>query len=202
MSATVRAPRHVARTTPYAWPYDGRLDGQRIAVVVAGAATGWRSCCRDIAATEPALRRLCAAALAAGGLVVTVAHGVPRRGPEPAAAGEPLDIPGAVAATAAGLDAFYGGALEPLLRAAGCDLLLVAGYGLEGPVHSTLRGANDRGLECLLVADASACLDPALRAASASSVIMSGGIFGAVGDTAAVCAALASVHPFDEEHPA
>jgi nicotinamidase-related amidase len=57
-------------------------------------------------------------------------------------------------------------------------------------VHSTLRSANDTGYECLLVADACSAHDPALVASSISSVEMSGGIFGAIGTTDAVLAAL------------
>jgi len=77
-----------------------------------------------------------------------------------------------------------------VLRAAGATHLLVAGHGLEGPVHSTLRSANDRGYECLLVIDACSPLDPGLAGAARSMVEMSGGIFGAVGTTADVLAAL------------
>ena len=51
--------------------------------------------------------------------------------------------------------------------------------GPRGPVHSTMRDANDRGYECLLVADACAALDPALVEAAFSMVMHSGGIFGA-----------------------
>ena len=72
----------------------------------------------------------------------------------------------------------------------GATHLLVAGLGLEGPVHSTMRGANDMGYECLLVLDASAPLAPDLVGPSRSMVEMSGGIFGAVGATADVLAAL------------
>ena len=67
---------------------------------------------------------------------------------------------------------------------------VVAGHGLEGPVHSTMRGANDMGYECLLVLDAATVLVPGLAGPSRSMVEMSGGIFGAVGRSADVVAAL------------
>ena len=53
-----------------------------------------------------------------------------------------------------------------------------------------MRSANDRGYECLLVVDACAPLEPELVPAAISMVEMSGGIFGAVGTTAPVLAAL------------
>jgi nicotinamidase-related amidase len=92
--------------------------------------------------------------------------------------------------TSAGVDGFHGSGLDAALRVAGVTHLLVAGHGLEGPVHSTLRSANDRGYECLLVVDACSPLVPDLAGAARSMVEMSGGIFGAVGTTADVLAAL------------
>jgi len=91
---------------------------------------------------------------------------------------------------AAGWSGFHGSELDAVLREARRDLLLLAGCCLELGVHSTMRAANDRGYECLLVADACASADPALTANALSTIEMSGGIFGAVGDAAAVAAAL------------
>ena len=90
-------------------------------------------------------------------------------------------IPGAVGVTASGVDGFYGGPLGPLLRRDGVDQLLLAGFGLEATVHSTMRTANDAGLECLAVVDACVALDPELTPRTVSMIEMSGGIFGAVG---------------------
>jgi len=85
---------------------------------------------------------------------------------------------------------FYSSRLDDVLRANGRTDIIVAGWGLEGPVHSTLRSGNDRGYECLLVADASTPLDPDLVFGSCEMVRFSGGIFGAFADTADVVAAL------------
>jgi nicotinamidase-related amidase len=60
---------------------------------------------------------------------------------------------------------------------------------MEGPVHSTMRSANDRGLECLLVIDGCAPLDPTLAEAGVRIIEMSGGIFGAVAPSQAVLSA-------------
>jgi nicotinamidase-related amidase len=90
---------------------------------------------------------------------------------------------GGIGLEAAGSSAFYESRLDDVLRRADRVDLLVAGWGLEGPVHSTLRAANDRGYECLLVADASTAIGDELVEASCSMVRFSGGIFGAYAST-------------------
>ncbi len=188
-------PVHVAGTTPYPWPYDGKLAPARLALVVTGWDEHWR------AAVAPAGTDAVAAAVAniarlasAVDRTFTVAHPpLPVRGPVPASS-EPVPpvgaIPGAVTVTAAGVDGFYGGPLAALVRRAGVDQILLAGFGLETTVHSTMRSANDAGLECLAVVDACVALDPELTPRTVSMIEMSGGIFGAVGATAAVLDAL------------
>ncbi|MDH4075431.1 MAG: cysteine hydrolase [Acidimicrobiia bacterium] len=99
-------------------------------------------------------------------------------------------IPGAVTVTAAGVDGFYGGPLAALLRRSGVDQIVLAGFGLETTIHSTMRSANDAGLECLAVVDACVALDPELTPRTVSMIEMSGGIFGAVGVTGPVLDAL------------
>jgi nicotinamidase-related amidase len=176
--------RFVPGTEPYPWPYDGILTGNRLALVVAGAQQWWVERTHEPAAAIDHIARLRSKARVAGVLVVLVDHGAPR--------GVLAVLPetGDLVISAPGLDGFYGSALDTALRSASRDRLLVAGLGLEGPVHSTLRSANDRGYECLLVADACSCGDPALRDGAIRSVLMSGGIFGAVGNVDAVCVAL------------
>ncbi|MBL8776930.1 MAG: isochorismatase family protein [Acidimicrobiales bacterium] len=175
----------VAGTEPYPWPYDGALAPGHLALVLAGWDDSWSTRAHDPAAARAACLELALAVEAYGGLVLSVAHG-PASDPS---SGPALPVE-AIAVVAAGVDAFHGSPLDALLRRAGRTHLLVAGFGLEGPVHSTLRSANDRGYECLLVTDASAPLVPELAAPAAHTVTMSGGIFGAVGSAAAVLAAL------------
>lgn len=170
----------VAGTQPYPWPYDGRLSGDRLALIVAGG--GWRERVVSPATAEEMIERLTAAVLRAGGAVIHLAHGPP---PGAGLVGPRLRVPG--------LDGFYSSALDLVLRSQGRDQLLLTGYGLEAAVHSTLRGATDRGYECLLVTDACACIDPTLAPAALSIICMSGGIFGAVGRAREVVAALESL---------
>ncbi|WP_345568731.1 isochorismatase family protein [Nonomuraea rosea] len=182
-------------TTPYPWPWHGELDPERLALLLV-------SCYAD---DRPPPGDLAAVVRAAGGLVA----GVRVRAPRPAA-GEsaaswidmPVSAPGwadvpvsapswaDVLVSVPGWDGFYAGPLDALLRRHGRDLLLLAGCCLETGVHSTLRSANDRGYECLLVADATRAARADLRAGAVSTIEMSGGIFGAVGASAAVAAAL------------
>lgn len=178
---------HVAATDPYPWPYDGRLAGGHLALVLAG----WDEAWRDRSASVDARAACDALALASGACGVLVV-GVSHRDALPLPMPLPLD---GVSVRADGLDGFHGSSLDGLLRRGGRTHLLVAGHGLEGPVHSTLRSANDRGYECLLVVDAAAALTRDLADAAAKTVTMSGGIFGAVGTTSAVLDALAELAP-------
>jgi hypothetical protein len=172
---------HVAGTDPYPWPYDGRLEGRHLALVLAGWDEAWSDRSLEPETASVQCARLATAVASFGGLVVGVTHR--------AATALELPVPGR-SVTADGIDGFHGGPLDGVLRRAGCSHLLVAGFGLEGPVHSTLRSANDRGYECLLLTDAAAPLTSALAEASAKTVTMSGGIFGAIGTTDSVIDAI------------
>jgi nicotinamidase-related amidase len=183
---------HVEHTTPYPWPYDGGLSLARTALVVVGwNTTWWDRCHRPELVVDP-IGRLADAV----DQVVVVDHTPPRAGTSrpsttsSPAAGTPPALPGAEQVHAAGVDGFFGGPLDSVLRAKYCDLILLVGLGLEATVHSTMRSANDRGYECLLVVDACAPLDPDLVAPATSMVEMSGGIFGAIGTTESVLAAI------------
>ena len=185
----------VARTTPYAWPYDGLLDPTRLAlVVVVARADGQDSASGDGEVDEGALARI--AELASGTLGGGAAPPPPppqsRRGPVAARTSAPLlGVRGAThRITSGGTDGFFASTLDPTLRALRRDQLLLCGQWLELGVHSTMRSANDRGYECLLVQDACLPYDRALAPAARSQIEMSGGIFGAVGETTAVLDAL------------
>jgi biuret amidohydrolase len=193
---------HVAETIPYPWPWDGQLEPMRLAMLVVGAQE-WLA-----GRTRSHRKALDAAALAAHevktaeGVVLLLRHVrpwaaahprvLPRRG-EP---GWQLAWPGATpdaVVEACGVSGFHGGSLDDVLRSLGRDRLVLAGLGLETAVYSTLTAANDRGYECLVLADAAAPHDPAIGERALASIGMSGGIFGAVGRTGELCAALRSM---------
>lgn len=188
-------------SSPYPWPYHGRLDPAR-SVLLACLDRSWRP---DVPASDEADRRLrdLASALAGLGAVVVAATCTPGRrgghgpvgGAADAAPPPGLPVRPDHLVRAGGTSAFFGSGLDGLLRRLGRGDVILAGWGLEGPVHSTMRCANDRGYECLLVPDASTPAEPALTGPALSMVEMSGGIFGAVAGTGPVLRALSELEP-------
>ncbi len=83
--------------------------------------------------------------------------------------------------------------LEHVLRAQGITHLMMTGCTTDVCVHSTLREACDRNFQCLTIADACASGDAYAHAAALHMVTVEGGVFGALADSAAVLAALASL---------
>ncbi len=196
----------VASTNPYPWPYDGILRADRTALVIAGAQSGWFAASADPETVAACIARVITALRAKGVIVVGLSHVRSARLPITAGPGRaalpvigtpeatPLEFPGStvdLAVVAQGIDGFYASPLEAQLRAAGRTHLLMAGFAAEITVDSTLRGANDRGFECLVLTDAVAPVSVEVGAHALASVTMSGGIFGALGTSSAVLDALA-----------
>jgi nicotinamidase-related amidase len=188
----------VSGATPYPWPYHGDLRPEQLALV-ACLDERWRPVGVAAGRVDASLAALASAVQAVGGIVVGV---VPPAAAVQPAAGGTADPSGAALpvrcdelVVAPAVDGFHGTPLDQILRAAGRTDLLLAGWGLEGPVHSTLRSANDRGYECLLVSDSCASTEPHLAANALDMVRHSGGIFGAFADTPMVLSALDAARP-------
>jgi nicotinamidase-related amidase len=101
------------------------------------------------------------------------------------AAGEPvIDKPGK--------GAFYATDLEAILRGRFITQLILAGVTTEVCVHTTLREANDRGFECLVLSDGTASYFPEFHSAALAIACAQDGIFGWVAPSANVIAAISN----------
>ena len=103
--------------------------------------------------------------------------------PEP---GEPVvDKPGK--------GAFFATDLDGILKNRGIRQLVVCGVTTEVCVNTTVREANDRGYDCLVLEDCVASYFPEFQKAALAMVKAQGGIFGWVSDSRRFLEALATV---------
>jgi biuret amidohydrolase len=217
---------------PYHWPYDGRLDPARTALLCidwqidfCGVGGYVDAMGYDLSLTRRGLEptaQVLAAVRAAGWHVIhtreghrtdlsdcppnklwrsrTVGAGIGNAGPRGRilVRGEPgweivpevAPIPGEPIIDKPGKGAFYATDLDLLLRRSGVTHLVFTGITTDVCVHTTMREANDRGYECLLLSDCTGATDDGNYLAALKMITMQGGVFGAVAPSSALLNAL------------
>jgi nicotinamidase-related amidase len=106
---------------------------------------------------------------------------------------EVAPIAGEVIIDKPGKGAFYATNLDLVLRTHGITHIVLTGITTDVCVHTTMREANDRGYECLILSDCTGATDPSNHEAALHMVTMQGGVFGCVGTSAALITATHSV---------
>jgi len=100
----------------------------------------------------------------------------------------PLD--GEIVIDKPGKGAFYATELQVVLEKAGITHLIVTGVTTEVCVHTTVREANDRGYDSLVLSDCVGSYFPEFQRVGLEMVSAQGGIFGWVADSKALLAAM------------
>ncbi len=110
---------------------------------------------------------------------------IPELAPAP---GEPvIDKPGK--------GAFFATDLQAILASRGIRQLIVTGVTTEVCVSTTVREANDRGYDCLVLADCTASYNPAFHDSALAMIAAQGGIFGWVSESQHVTSVLSQESP-------
>lgn len=100
-------------------------------------------------------------------------------------------LPGEIVIDKPGKGAFYATPLMQLLQERGITQLVFMGVTTEVCVQTSMREANDRGFDCLLVEDGTESYFPEFKAATLAMISAQGAIVGWTAPAAALLAAMA-----------